>query len=66
MELLFSDNFNDRRRDAEHKRVIVSNAYLKHHYPLGVVKKKGKIMKEHFLWSNWKRAENGGLVCKNE
>lgn len=23
-------------------------------------------MKEHFLWSNWKRAEKGGLVCKNE
>lgn len=23
-------------------------------------------MKEHFLWSNWRRAENGGLVCKNQ
>ena len=23
-------------------------------------------MTEHFLWKNWRRDENGGLVCANE
>jgi len=44
---------------------MIDKAYIKYKYPLGVVNKKGKIMKEHFLWANWKRAEKGGLVCKN-
>ena len=64
IDLLFSDNY-DKNKDSEPKRLMIDKAYTKYKYPLGVVNKKGKIMKEHFLWANWKRAEKGGLVCKN-
>jgi hypothetical protein len=51
----------------EVRRILVSHRYLTYKYHLEPSKeKKGRIMKEHFLWNNWKRAEKGGLVCKDE
>jgi hypothetical protein len=40
--------------------------YLKRHQVEPSPQKEGVIMKDHFLWKNWKRSEDGGLVCRDE
>jgi hypothetical protein len=65
IENLFSDGFSGRNKEVIH--TTISNDYLRKHYILTPSREKqGKIIKEHFLWNNWKRADGGGLVCKNE
>lgn len=64
---MFSGNFTINNKDLEGKKTAFSNTFTRTTYQLTPSKhKRGKIMKEHFLWKHWKRAEKGGLVCKDE
>lgn len=43
--------------------------YLKHRYQLTPIEGfdiKGNLMKEHYLWKDWVRRKEGGVICTNE